>query len=311
MKKQEWKGVVLLLITAILWGSTFIFQKLGAEIVGPFTFNALRSIIGITILLVIVFIRKYNNKKKGIVIEKRISNKKKYGFAILAGAGMFFGSSLQQIGLESCDAGTAAFLTSVYMVLVPVVGIAFGKKVKLKIWLCVILSLIGAYLLANDGGSLFEFNLSPSGLIVLGGSLFWALQINSIDMIANDIDSFELCAIEIGMMAILSSVLMFIKEDVTWIQVRDVLPCVLYAGIFSSVIAYSLQGMGQKYIDPTRGTLIMELESPFALIFGMLFLNEKLTIYSGIGSLLTFIAIVIASVNLNKIFRKQINNNIE
>ena len=304
--KNRLKGSFVLLITALIWGTTFIMQKKASDLVGAFTFNFVRSIIATILLTIIAFFTR-NTIKTEEVDEKGnvVSKKKIYVFSILAGIGMAGGATLQQIGIKTSEASTAAFLTSLYMIFVPILGLMFGKKVKAKIWICVVSAVIGAYILAKSGDNFFSFDLSFGSILIVISGMFWALQINAVSKIANNINPFKLCAIELLVTTIVSFVGMIVSESVIIENVYKAMPFILYAAILSGTISFAFQNIGQKYCESNIATLIMSLESIFALLSGIIFLKETLEINEVIGSIIIFVSVIIAQINFN--FKKKID----
>lgn len=305
--KNNLKGSIILLFTALIWGTTFIMQKKATGLVSPFTFNFFRSIIATILLFIIAFITRNKIELKDTDDNGNVVSKKKIViFSILAGIGMAGGATLQQIGLDSTDASTSAFLTSLYIVFAPILGLAFGKKVTIKIWFCVFVALVGAYILAKGNGDFFSFDLSFGSLIIMISALFWALQICSIGMIASNINPFKLCGIELLITTIVSFIGMIVSEEVVLANVWKAMPFILYAAVLSGTLSFAFQNIGQKYCEANLATLIMSLEAVFAAISGAIFLHERLSIYGIIGSILIFSSVIIAQIN----FKKRQKNNV-
>ena len=295
--KNNIKGCIILLVAAILWGSTFVAQRNGALYVGPFTFTFFRSIIAVIILAFITYFtdRKYFKE------EDNINNKKFYFFASFAGLAMFLASILQQAGLQTISASKSGFLTSLYIVFVPLIGLFLKKKVQIYIWFCVICSLIGSYLLSATSGFVF----SKGEVITIICAIFFALQIIFIDKASGNNNPYKLCLIQMGVVATLSFVLMVTVEKPSFNSILKAAPYVLYAGIFSSCIAYTMQVIGQKYTEPTLASLVMSLESVFGLIFGFIILKESLLNKEIVGCILIFLSVIISQIPLEKIFKRK------
>ena len=299
--KNNLKGSIILLITALIWGTTFIMQKKATGLVEAFTFNFFRSIIATILLFTIAFITRNKIEVKDTDDKgNAVSKKKVYIFSILAGIGMAGGATLQQIGLNSTDASTSAFLTSLYIVFAPILGLAFGKKVSFKIWICVFVALVGAYILAKGDGELLSFDLSLGSILIIISALFWALQICSIGMIASNINPFKLCGIELLITTLVSFIGMVASEEVVMENVWKAMPFILYAAVLSGTLSFAFQNIGQKYCEANLATLIMALEAVFAAISGVIFLYERLGLYGIIGSILIFSSVVIAQINFKK-----------
>lgn len=300
--KNNIKGSIILIITAILWGTTFVAQSLGSDYVGPFTYNACRFIItGIILSIVSVIISK--NKKDEI---NKPENKKSNIWIILmsigVGVSLFFGATFQQIGIDMTkSASKSGFITTIYIVLVPVLGLLLKKKVKPHIWVCLFVALIGSYLISIDG----EFNIEIGDILTLICALAFAAQIVIIDIVNPHINSIKLSAIQFVIAGVLSFIIMIITEGIDLSAIYQALPAILYAAIFSGCIAFTLQIIGQKYTEPTLASMIMSLENVVALISGVIILHEQLTARTIIGCSLIFIAIIFAQLN---IFNKKPKN---
>lgn len=300
--KNNIKGSIILIITAILWGTTFVAQSLGSDYVGPFTYNACRFIItGIILSMVSVIISK--NKKDEI---NKPENKKSNIWIILmsigVGVSLFFGATFQQIGIDMTkSASKSGFITTIYIVLVPVLGLLLKKKVKPHIWVCLFVALIGSYLISIDG----EFNIEIGDILTLICALAFAAQIVIIDIVNPHINSIKLSAIQFVIAGVLSFIIMIITEGINLSNIYLALPAILYAAIFSGCIAFTLQIIGQKYTEPTLASMLMSLENVVALISGVIILHEQLTARTIIGCSLIFIAIIFAQL---KIFNKKPKN---
>ena len=305
--KNTLKGSFVLVLTALIWGTTFIMQKKASGIVDAFTFNFFRSIIAFLLLTIIAFITRNKISEDESDEEGRVVTKKKlYTYAILAGVGMAGGATFQQIGIKTCEASTAAFLTSLYIIFAPILGIVFGKKTGLKIWICVVVAIVGAYVLAKNGDNFFSFDFSLGSILIIISGMFWALQINAVGKIANNINPFKLCAIELLITTIVSFIGMMILETVVLENVIKVMPYILYAAVLSGTLSFAFQNIGQKYCESNLATLIMSLEAIFALISGVIFLQETLEINEIIGSIMIFTSVLVAQINFKKSVKSEI-----
>ena len=304
--KHSFKGPIILLITAIFWGTTFVAQSLGSDHVGPFTYNACRFIITGIILSIISLIIDSKKKKNNNLVE--ISNNKSNRWIILmaigVGLSLFLGATFQQVGIDMTkSASKSGFITTIYIVLVPVLGLLLNKKVKLHIWFCLIVALTGSYLISIDG----DFNIEVGDLLTLICALLFAVQIVLIDIINPYINSIKLSAIQFVVAGILSFIVMVCTEGIDLNGIYMALPAILYAAIFSGCIAFTLQIVGQKYTEPTVASMIMSLENVVAVISGVIILHEELTLRVIIGCVLIFVAIIFAQLN---IFDNKKNKNI-
>ena len=295
---KKFKGPLLLLITAFFWGTTFVAQSLGSNHVGAFTYNAGRFIITGVILLIISLFRKRNIKE---YIPSSKSVKWIFIMAIFVGVALFMGSTFQQLGINITKSPSkSGFISSLYMVIVPIIGYFIKKKPKPIIWLYLGLAIVGSYLISVTG----DFKLELGDILTLICALMFAVQITLVDIINPHIDSVKLSAMQFIVAGILSFVFMLFTEKVNFYNIYLALPAILYAAIFSGCIAYTFQIIGQKYTEPTIASMIMSLESVFALFGGVIILKEELTLRLIIGCILIFISVVCAQIDFKKLFKK-------
>lgn len=268
------KSNMLLLLAAAIWGVAFVAQRVGMEHVGPFTFNGVRFALGSLSLLPLIFY--YRNKPRQVT-----SNPPRgviwAGF--LAGLILFTAASLQQIGLIYTTAGKAAFITCLYIVLVPILGIFLKQYVSMITWLSSVLAVIGLYLLCVKE----SFSISYGDLLQLVGAFFWAVHILLIDYFASRVDVLKLSFFQFVTCAILSITTAFLFETITTEGITQALIPILYGGICSVGIAYTLQVVGQKYSPPSHAAIILSMETVFATIGGFLILDERLGLQELIG----------------------------
>lgn len=291
MKKKS-RGNLILLITSIIWGTAFVAQVSGAREIGPFTFNFFRNVIAGGSLFVLIKLWPFITRKP-LVEDSTVSKKDTLKGGILCGIVLMGGMSFQQLGLSGAhatSAGKAGFITALYIILVPLTGIFIKKHISARLWLCVILATIGLYLLSVQEGLSIAFG----DFLVLISALFYALHILVIDHFSDRVNGVKMSMVQFFVAAILSGILMGLLEEVSLDQVRGGLIPIIYAGFFSSCIGYTFQIIGQRDTDPTMASLILSLESVFAVIAGVLILNEKLSLREAIGCLIMFMAIVLA-----------------
>lgn len=295
---KKFKGPLLLLITAFFWGTTFVAQSLGSNHVGAFTYNAGRFIITGVILLIISLFRKRNIKE---YIPSSKSVKWIFIMAIFVGIALFMGSTFQQLGINITKSPSkSGFISSLYMVIVPIIGYLIKKIPNPIIWLYLGLAIVGSYLISVNG----DFKLELGDILTLICALMFAVQITLVDIINPHIDSVKLSAMQFIVAGILSFVFMLFTEKVNFYNIYLALPAILYAAIFSGCIAYTFQIIGQKYTEPTIASMIMSLESVFALFGGVIILKEELTLRLIIGCILIFISVVCAQIDFKKLFKK-------
>lgn len=308
MKADKTRNSILLVITALIWGTAFVAQSKGGEAVGPYTFNCIRSLIGGVVLIPVIFIldkMKVNSADKSKFEDKnKISDRRiliKGG--VLCGIMLFLASTMQQLGMYyGTTAGKAGFLTACYILIVPVLGMFFKKKCGVNIWVGVAITLAGLYLLCMNG----SFNLKfCDGLVMIGAFLF-AIHIMVIDHFSPLTDGVRMSCIQFMVCGILGIIPMFIidmehsmKGINEWIPVINSMEAwvtILYGGVMSCGVGYTLQIIGQKGLNPTIASLLMSLESVFSVIAGCLILGERMSGKEITGCILIFLAIVIAQI---------------
>lgn len=281
------KSSTYLMLTAFIWGFAFVAQRAGMEYVGPFFFSGVRMLMGTATLMLFYFISQKSNPFK---IEKYTL---KAGIA--AGLVLFFAANLQQIGLIYTSAGKSGFLTTLYIVIVPILGIFLKQKTHWNTWVSVLIATVGLYFLCVTEA----LTITPGDTVVLISSLFWALHILTIGHFASNVDILKMSYVQFFVVGILSIVLFpFLDSYFTDIQdlsaVADAVPTLLYSGILSTGIAFSLQALGQKFANPTTASLILSLEAVFSLIGGVLILSESFSPREIFGCVLMFAAVILA-----------------
>ncbi len=287
--KREMKGNILLLITALIWGSAFVAQSAGAESVGPFTFLALRSYLGgLALLPVIAVLDRLDGGLKREKSSTPEGRKKLVLTGILCGIVLCIASVLQQHAMATSEAGKAGFITALYILIVPILGLFFKNRVPLKIWACIAVALVGLYLLSVSG----SFSFAPQDIELILCAIIFSVHITIVDRMAQDLDGVRLSCIQFFVAAVLSTIFMPFEAPSVENILSAALP-ILYAGLCSSGIGYTLQIVGQQYTKPAVASLIMSLESVFALLAGILLLSEMPTLREGIGCALMFGAIIV------------------
>ena len=282
----------LLLLTAIIWGTSFVAQSAGMEYIGPFTFSVIRYILGGTVLIpVILFIRKKSDKPGDLKLSI------KYGIG--CGTILFAASNFQQIAMLRASAGKAGFITALYIILVPIIGIFFKKKTSRIIWLSVILALIGLFFLCIGRNGSYTFEISDIELLIC--SLIFSFHIIFVDKAnSNDVDGVVVSSVQFYMAAFLSMFFVY-PIDGCYLNmmpslelIRSALPALCYSGFMACGVAYTLQIVGQKDVNPTVASLIMSLESVVSAISGFVVLRQKLSVDEIIGCIIMFVAIIFA-----------------
>ena len=308
MKKTQVRNSFLLLLTAIIWGSAFVAQSVGMEHVEPFTFTFTRSIIGGMVLIpVIVLLRKTDSaamrrdaRGKDVVGIKGITKYEWLG-GICCGVALCAASNFQQIGMLHTTVGKAGFITALYVVIVPILGLFLRKRVPALIWFCVVLSVAGLYLLCMPKGA---FTLAQGDVLVLICALLFSFHILIIDYFSPKGDGVVISCIQFFVCGILSGIIMLFVENPTFANIMDAKWSILYAGALSSGVAYTLQVVAQKGVNPTVASLILCLESVVAVLAGWIILGDKLTSRELAGCILMFVAIVLAQLPTPKKERK-------
>lgn len=285
---------LLLLMTAIIWGSAFIAQSKGADVIGPFTFNTVRYALAVVALLPVIYIFSRKRNSENTVdqdIPKANGTKTLIIGGIATGIALFTASSLQQYAMAFTTAAKAGFITTLYVILVPIVGIFLKKKIRPIIWFCALLAVIGLYLLSIKPGT---FSISRGDFFVLLCALAFTGHILIIDYFSPKTDGVKLSCIQFAVVSIASFVAMMMTETFVLSEVLDAIIPLLYTGVLSSSVGYTCQIIAQKKADPVISSLILSLESVFAAIFGALILHESMSGREITGCAIMFVAIVIA-----------------
>ncbi len=286
VKSTSLKSDVLLLVTATIWGFAFVAQRAGMEFVGPFTFNAIRFALGALALVPFVW---FGRKRPHPSRVPTFSRPFLFGTA-LAGTILFLGSTFQQTGIVYTTAGKAGFITGLYVILVPILGLALGHKTDLKTWAGALLAVGGLYFLSVRG----NFKIQTGDLLVLVSAFFWASHVLVIDNLSPKFDTLRLALLQFLVCSILSLVAALWVEEIMWVKIVQAAVPILYAGVLSVGIAYTLQVVAQKNAHPSHAAIIMSLESVFAAVGGWLVLGEKLSPRESLGCLLMFTGMILS-----------------
>ena len=287
MKKEQIKGSLLLFLAAIIWGVAFVAQSVGMDYVGPFTFNCVRTLIGGLVLIpCIVFLNRGKVKKKTDFTEK----KRLLLGGICCGVALATGSTLQQFGIMYTTVGKAGFITAFYIIIVPILGLFLGKKCGLSVWISVVIALAGLYFLCITDG----FSIGKGDIYVFLGAIAFSIHILVIDHFTQFNDGVKMSCIQFFVCGILCFVPMMLFEHPEISMILLAWKPILYAGVMSCGVAYTLQIVGQKNMNPTVASLILSLESVTSVIAGFLVLHQNLSHRELIGCGLMFVAIVLA-----------------
>ena len=280
-KRKPWLGSLALLLAAVIWGSAFVAQRSGMEYNGPYTFNAVRCCIGSAALGLVSLIlpKKQEADRRSTLIG-----------GLCCGLCLFFATNFQQLGLVETDAGKAGFITTFYIVLVPVAGIFLGKRCGKITWLAVALALVGLYFLCMTADS---FSLRKSDFLVLMSALCYTVHILLVDRFVDKADGVRLSCIQFGICGILSWIPAFCLEEPKLHSILLGYIPLLYAGLLSCGVAYTMQIVGQRHLRPAVASLIMSMESVFAVLSGWLILHERLSPRELLGCALVFAAVLL------------------
>ena len=293
MERSSIRQSSFAVLAALIWGTTFVAQSVGAEYVPALAFNAARSIIAFVFLLVLCLILRQVRRSSGKPATSTRSRKDLLTGGFCCGTALAFASNFQQAGMVAgTDSGKAGFLTALYVVLVPVFGLFFRRKVDPPVWVAVALSVAALYLLCMKG----SFSLAAGDLLVLVCAVCFAVHILVIDHFTAFCDGVKLSCIQFLFAGSWSAVCMLIFDNVDLhALLSNILP-LLYMGVFSCGIGYTLQILAQKDSNPTVVTILLSLESVFAVIAGAIVLHQSMSAREYIGCVLMFIAVLLAQI---------------
>ena len=291
---NKYKGTIALIITAMVWGSGFVAQKLGNNFMPPVAFNASRQVLAFFVLLPLLAI---SLKRSGYLSqsknsEEEIANKKKRMLlsGLICGFFLIMGTSLQQIGLLTVSAGKSGFITAIYIVIVPIVSVLLGNKVKRRSVLCALLALFGFAVMSLSG----DISKTTTGdWLTLLSTLMFSGQILSINHFVDEDNSIIISVLQMGFGGMMGMVYSFIVEHPMLSQFAEALPVIIYAVLVPTCIGYTLQIVGQRYTEPSTASLIMSLEAVFAAVFGAIFLREWLSTRELIGCAIILVATIL------------------
>lgn len=290
--KQQIKSSLILLLTATIWGVAFVAQSVGMEYIGPFTFNAIRCVLGELVLIPVILVLK-KKKETGAENQEKEDKKTLWAGGIACGVILCIASNLQQFGIMEASVGKSGFFTALYIVMIPVIGIFIGKRPGIKLWFCVALAVVGMYLLCMKDGS---FTIERADIMLLLCALAFSFHILVVDYFSPKVDGVKMSCIQFLVCGVLSAVGMLFTEtpDISNIQAAW-LP-LLYAGLLSCGVGYTLQIVGQKGINPVIASLIMSLESVISALAGWVILGQVLSPKEILGCVLMFVAIIITQI---------------
>ena len=288
------KGIIALLVATLIWGSTFVAQSVGLDLIEPFTFQVGRTVLAVPFMVILLLIQ---NPKDFLSSWK---NPKLWKAGIPCGVALFAASGLQQMGMVHTDAGKSGFLTAMYIILVPLLGIFMKRKPSKTIYISVVLAVAGLYLLSCVGVT----TINRGDLMLLGCALAFAFQILFVEIFGNGLNGVQLNCAQCIVNGVLSAIVMLLFEEPNMEAITACWLPLMYAGILSMGVAFTLQIVGQKYLDSAPASIIMSLESVFAVLAGWLILHETMTTAETIGCILMFVAVILSQLT-ESLFKKK------
>jgi drug/metabolite transporter (DMT)-like permease len=303
MNNKELKSSVLLLLASIIWGFAFIAQRVGIKYVGSFTFNGIRFALGAVSLIPLLLFTNHRAKKvnsknsrdKGIKLYEEIRA------GVIIGLMLFGGITLQQLGLVETTAGKAAFITGFYLILVPLFGVFFRQKLNRSTWAAGVVSFAGLYLISITR----DFSIARGDLLVFFGAFFWAGHILLIDRFTRKFDALKLSIMQYTFCSLLSLILAAAFEDINLNGIVQASVPILYGGIASVGIAYTLQIYGQKHARPSHAAIILSLESVFAALGEFIILGETMSLRAYTGCILMFAGVLMSQLGSINSYREK------
>lgn len=291
--KRKMRGNLMLLLTALIWGTAFAAQSAGMDYIEPFTFNVVRNLVGGLFLLPMVFLfrrLKPAAERPNPQQQRQIDRNSLHG-GIVCGIVYSFAGAFQQYGISMTTAGKAGFITALYVVMVPLLGIFVRRKIPRVMWICAGIAVAGFYLLCVNEA----FTVSTGDWLVLACAVCYSVHILVIDHYnGQETDGVMMSCVQFLVGSVMQVVPMVLSESPQASAILDAKWSILYTGVMSSGIAYTLQILGQRDTDPTSATLLMSLESVFAAISGCVLLGERLTMRETAGCVLVFAAVIMA-----------------
>lgn len=290
------KNSLLLLLTATIWGVAFVAQSAGMDYVGPFTFNCARCLIGALVLIPLILFADRGKKERGEEVPAEHKKILILG-GVCCGLALFLASNFQQFGIQYTTVGKAGFITACYIVIVPIMGLFFGKKCSPLIWGAVVMAVVGLYMLCMTGGN---GGLNRGDVLMLVCAVLFSVHILVIDYFSPMTDGVKLSCIQFLVAGVLSGLCTVLFEEPNLGQLLAAWAPVLYAGVMSCGVAYTLQIVGQKGMNPTVSSLILSLESSISVLAGWVLLGQQLNAKEITGCVIMFGAIVLAQVPVGR-----------
>lgn len=290
MQTRYLKSDLLLLLSATIWGFAFVAQRIGMDHVGPFTFNGIRFFLGAAVVIPFIARNSQQQLPKAVASVGVLGKRALFFYGALAGLTIFAGASLQQVGLVYTTAGKAGFITSLYVVMVPLMGSAWGQRTRAGTWGGALIAAVGMYLLSVNE----DFTIAFGDLLELMGAVFWACHIHLIGWLSPKTDSLQLAFVQFMVCAAASLVTAVMVET---IRVADLMAAalpILYGGVLSVGVAYTLQVVAQRHAHPAHAAILLSLEAVFAAVGGWLILGEVMSVRGLIGCLLMFTGMLVS-----------------
>ena len=297
-QRSEWKGTLVLLLAAFVWGTTFAAQSIGADYVGPFTYLCGRTWISVVLLFPVERLlsaraaraeRERTGKDQKLPVTRAMRRTMFFAGAV-CGTLLFTASAAQQAGIAYTTAAKSGFITALYVVFVPVIYAVVHRGVGPKVWICMVMAVTGLYLLSMKG----SFSLGKGDALTLLCAVLFSCQILCINRYAGEVGGVRLTLLQFLMEAVLATVCMLLFETPTVETVRSALPSILYAGVFSGCVGYTLQSVGQEWVNPATASIAMSFESVFGALAGWVVLHEALSVRELTGCVIMFAAIILA-----------------
>ena len=295
---KEFKSSIMLFFTSIIWGLAFVAQTQGMEFIGPFTFTAVRSFVAI-IFLYLTYL--FFNKTSKSYREQKFDMKKTIRGGILCGLVFTFGINFQQFGLVYTTAGKASFLTALYIVFIPIIGLFFGKRINRKLLLCIVLAMLGTYLMSVKG----SLSMNRGDFITIMSAIVFSIHILMLAKFSVDTNAVLVSLFQFAICGIISFLAALIFEEINISAILKSYIAILYVGILSSGVGFTIQLMALKELDPVIASMISSLESVFGAIFGWLILSQSMSKREIIGAVIIFIATLIAQLPIESYLKKK------
>lgn len=290
MQNRYLKSDLLLLLSATIWGFAFVAQRMGMDHVGPFTFNGIRFFLGAAVVIPFIARNSQQQLPKTVASAGVLGKRALFFYGALAGLTIFAGASLQQVGLVYTTAGKAGFITSLYVVMVPLMGSAWGQRTRAGTWGGALIAAVGMYLLSVNE----DFTIAFGDLLELMGAVFWACHIHLIGWLSPKTDSLQLAFVQFMVCAAASLVTALMVETIRVADLMAVALPILYGGVLSVGVAYTLQVVAQRHAHPAHAAILLSLEAVFAAVGGWLILGEVMSVRGLIGCLLMFTGMLVS-----------------